>query len=207
MTELQRRMTPEKLMSDPGDASGTPFEKSKEYRLWTKKYEYPTDPKLAVARFLDMNDAHYLAWIRRILPLADRPYPEALAGLTAISREADRHVADPDYSLAVISIGMWSNLPVTKARLQARAETVRTAAALLTWKTRHGHFPDSLAECLHPTPLDPFDLHALRYRKEGEGFVLYSVGEHGKFDGGRLGRKPRGNEYLFRYPRPVYTGK
>jgi hypothetical protein len=207
MSDSERRTIPAMLKGEAGDASKPSFEKTKEYRVWTKRYGYPTDPKLAVSRYLDMNDAHYLSWMRRILPLADLPYPEALSAITALTREAEKNANHPDYNLAAMSIVTWAMLPARKARHQAVAETVRTAAALLAWKTRQGHFPDSLAECVSPPPVDPFDLHTLRYRREGEGFVLYSIGAGGKFDGGQPDKKPRPTETLFRYPRPVYTNR
>jgi hypothetical protein len=38
-------------------------------------------------------------------------------------------------------------------------------------------------------PTDPFDGHSLRYKKLAKGYVVYSVGEDGKDDGGV---EPRG---------------
>jgi len=207
MSESERHMRPDKLVSEPGDTSNPPFEKTKEYRLWTRKYQYPTDPKLAMARFLDMNDAHYLAWMRRLFSLVDLPYPESLSGIQAIARESKKNELHPDYTLAALSIVVWPQLPAGKARHQAGAETLRTAAALLAWKIQNGHFPESLAECLKSVPLDPFDLRPLRYRREGDGFVLYSIGESGKFEGGQPNKRPRPGETFFRYPRPVYPNK
>jgi hypothetical protein len=200
MSDSERHNIPEMLKGEP---SKQPFEKTRAYREW-KKYQYPTDPTLAFSRFIDMNNAHYLAWMRRVLPLADLPYPEALSGIKAITREAEKNAAHPDYSLAAMSFATWASLPASKARCQANAETTRAAAALLAWKTAHGQFPESLTECLRPGPLDPFDQHPLHYRKEGEGFLVYSVGETGKFDGGSLDQRPPSREILLRYPRPVY---
>jgi len=204
MSDSQRNMRPDRF---PGGADDDAIKKTKEYRLMTKKYQYPTDPKLAMARFMDMNDAHYLAWMRRLLPLTDLPYPEFLAGTQAIAREAQSHETHPDYNLAAMSISIWPQLPARKARFQAGSEILRTAAALIAWKTQHGQFPESLAECLKSVPQDPFDLHPLRYRKEGAGFVLYSIGESGKFDGGSANKRPRPGESWIRYPRPVYPKK
>jgi hypothetical protein len=51
-----------------------------------------------------------------------------------------------------------------------------------------GSYPDSLAE-LKPTyfkelPVDPFSGQPFHYRKEGKGYLLYSVGENGKDEEG-----------------------
>lgn len=207
MYDSQRLRIPAMLRGEPGNASNPPFKKTPEYRVMTRKYHYPIDPAQAASRFLAMNDAHSLAWMRRLFPLVDLPYPEALPGIKAIAREAEENQKHPDYSLAAISTITWAMMPAVKARQQALAETVRTAAALLAWQARHGHFPDTLAEGLTPTPLDPFDLRPLRYRREGEGFVLYSIGQTGKFDGGQPNQKSHAGESLFRYPRPVSIHK
>ncbi len=37
---------------------------------------------------------------------------------------------------------------------------------------------------LHAVPLDPFDNKPLRYRKDDQGVIVYSVGPDGKDDGG-----------------------
>jgi hypothetical protein len=64
-----------------------------------------------------------------------------------------------------------------------------TAIALKRYQLRHGNYPDDLAalvpEILTSVPRDPVDGKPLRYRRDGEKqFVLYSVGEDEKDDGG-----------------------
>lgn len=204
MLDTQRKLIPQIVQGDPNDAKNPPFRKTAEYRAWTKKYHYPTEPKQAAMRNIDMNDAHILEWMRRLLPLVDLPYPQALAGITSITQEAKKNADHPDYILAAMAISTWEELPAAKARHQADAETVRAAAALLALKAQKGHFPETLAECLNPAPIDPFNRQALHYRREGEGFVIYSVGKTGKFDGGQPEKRPTPNESLFRYPRPAY---
>ena len=57
------------------------------------------------------------------------------------------------------------------------------------WRAEHGQCPDSLDSLVPGTldtvPLDPFSSAALQYRRDGERYVLYSVGPDGKDDGGR----------------------
>lgn len=36
---------------------------------------------------------------------------------------------------------------------------------------------------MKPVPTDPFDGKPLRYRQEGKGFVVYSIGATGKYTG------------------------
>jgi len=74
-----------------------------------------------------------------------------------------------------------------------RAETAKqmteTAIALKRYQLRHGSYPADLdllvPEFMPAVPLDPVDGQPLRYRRNADGtFLLYSVGENGKDDGG-----------------------
>ncbi|HLK61262.1 MAG TPA: hypothetical protein VKU00_32230, partial [Chthonomonadaceae bacterium] len=91
-----------------------------------------------------------------------------------------------------------------RATDQARISIVQTGASLLAWKAKHGAFPNRLEEALPTIPTDPFDGKPLRYRRESNGFVVYSIGVTGNFDGGSPDEKPDAKESLFRYPRPSY---
>ena len=59
----------------------------------------------------------------------------------------------------------------------------------LRYRLATGNLPDTLAELvptyLDAVPKDPFDESELRYRKLESGFVVYSVGNDGKDDGGQ----------------------
>ena len=78
-------------------------------------------------------------------------------------------------------------------RRAARAEVARnivvTAIALKRYQLRHQQLPDSLAELvpdfLKAVPTDYMNGQPLRYRRNADkAFLLYSVGENGKDDGG-----------------------
>ena len=74
-----------------------------------------------------------------------------------------------------------------------RAETTKqmaiAAIALKRYQLKHGNYPPDLnslvPEFVPKVPLDPVDGQPLRYRRNADGtFLLYSVGENGKDDGG-----------------------
>ena len=71
-------------------------------------------------------------------------------------------------------------------RMAARCDFLQVATQLRAWKVQHGSYPDALdaLTTTAPPPLDPFSGEAYQYRREGEGFVLYSVGPDRKDDGG-----------------------
>jgi hypothetical protein len=86
--------------------------------------------------------------------------------------------------------------------VHARGEVVLAAAELLAYKARHGAFPQHMEQALPEPPPDPFTNCPLRYRREGDGFVVYSVGPKGDFDGRWPdGEKPK-DQAFFRYPAP-----
>jgi hypothetical protein len=73
--------------------------------------------------------------------------------------------------------------------IESAKRVVITAIALKRYQLKHGECPahlNSLApEFLPAVPLDPVDGQPLRYRRNADGtFLLYSVGENGKDDGG-----------------------
>jgi hypothetical protein len=76
-----------------------------------------------------------------------------------------------------------------KAMIEAVTLASRTGLACRLYKRRSGRYPGSLDELvpglLAEVPIDPFTGKPLVYRREGEGFVVYSLGSNQKDDGGR----------------------
>ena len=72
-------------------------------------------------------------------------------------------------------------------------------AAVMGFHARQKRFTDRLEEAITP-PVDPFTGKTLGYRKEPNGFVIYSAGPTGKFAGGAPGMKREGREAYYRYP-------
>ena len=70
----------------------------------------------------------------------------------------------------------------------AQLRSAQTALAVQRYRLAEGRLPDTLADLvpdyLETVPLDPFDGNDLRYKKLNIGFVVYSIGEDGKDDGG-----------------------
>lgn len=74
------------------------------------------------------------------------------------------------------------------------------SSAVLAYTGRHGAFPHRLKQATPRPPLDPFGTGPLRYRREGDGFVVYSAGPDGNFDGSRPGARRVRDQAYFRYP-------
>ncbi|MCK7476509.1 MAG: hypothetical protein M0C28_02210 [Candidatus Moduliflexus flocculans] len=75
------------------------------------------------------------------------------------------------------------------AMIEAVMSANRTGLACRLYKSRTGQYPDGLEalvpDLLTEVPIDPFTGKPLVYRREGEGFIVYSLGSNQKDDGGR----------------------
>jgi hypothetical protein len=89
-------------------------------------------------------------------------------------------VTSPEALSRYASEGLENNAPLRCAIVGLAVERYRR---------QHGRWPESLDELkgdfLRAVPLDPFDGQPLRYRKDDEGVVVYSVGPDRKDDGGK----------------------
>ncbi len=66
----------------------------------------------------------------------------------------------------------------------ANYRMTRAGLALLQYKQAHGAFPQTLDALEVEGLIDPFIDKPLRYRAEGDGFLVYSIGEDRKDNGG-----------------------
>jgi hypothetical protein len=96
-----------------------------------------------------------------------------------------------DNPYAIISQNAGSQLAAIRkaANAEVARNVVITAIALKRYELRHHQFPATLDELtpdlLKVVPIDCMDGQPLRYRLKADGtFLLYSVGENGKDDGG-----------------------
>jgi len=151
---------------------------------------------------LNGNGANVFRSMRQLSKVADKPYPESAAGVAKITDELA--AGGFDTSLASDLLSAYREVPAAKARLLARIRVLDSAAAVLKWNTRNTSLPDRLKEVLKTAPTDPFDLKSLRYRRDGNGFTLYSVGESARFCGQPTDKKQYNLEAVFTFPAPKY---
>lgn len=114
-----------------------------------------------------------------------RPFPEALAEFERVSA-ANR---DVQWS--------WPSRIISIVQTEASLRNAQIGLAVDRYVLTYAGLPDSLdalvPDYLDRVPLDPFDGQPLRYRRVGEGFVVYSVGKNLVDDGGV--RKVKSGEY------------
>jgi hypothetical protein len=122
-------------------------------------------------------------------PQGLRYYPEKVAGYHAgIARDV---LPFSTMYLAKILLPAVGNAAIKFALAQTDIALAVTACSLERYKLKVGHYPDSLAllvpDYLKSVPHDVMDGKPLRYRLEGDRFVLYSIGENQVDDGGVVG--------------------
>jgi ABC-type transport system involved in multi-copper enzyme maturation permease subunit len=90
--------------------------------------------------------------------------------------------------ISSISLPALSRILVQQARNNANLDSCKLALALKIYREKHGNYPDSLysvsPEIIPELPLDPFTGKNYIYRREGKGFIVYSVGPNETDDGG-----------------------
>ncbi|MFZ2640688.1 MAG: hypothetical protein WA117_06840 [Verrucomicrobiia bacterium] len=123
-------------------------------------------------------------------------YPDRLRRLNAIREKAEKL---PFYLIGSrVSVPSVLIAAVRDARSIALGRIVLAALAVERFRNDAHRLPESLAELapryLNTVPIDPFDGKPVRYKlfaAPKRGYVVYSVGEDGKDDGG-AGKSKRG---------------
>jgi hypothetical protein len=144
--------------------------------------------------------ARYLEFMRVGARLIEAPYAQPESDIhRELGDVARRHILSCFLTPAV------TRFKEMHCRTGARVHFTRAGLALLRHKKTHGAFPETLDELGLEGLVDPFTQKPLYYRAEGEGFVVYSVGEDMEDNGGRE-RQPRqktGYDLVWRYPKPT----
>jgi len=123
---------------------------------------------------------------------ARRPWLEAQQAINNVGVRINAIASRPDYFryyVSLISIPNFVRAAERASRVETERQTALAAIALKRCQLRHGNLPSSLEslvpEFLPAAPYDPMSGKALCYRLKPDGsFMLYSVGEDGKDDGG-----------------------
>ena len=149
---------------------------------------------------IDAWQADYLAHMRVLVAACDLPFSERRAAFSAADRQLRRETQDisnPIHLVTLLLMPTFATVDENEIRVHARVAVTLAAATILAQKARTHAFPNSLP----PGLTDPFTNKPLGYRSEGtNGFVVYSAGPGGDFDGGKPGEKVPPQESLFRYP-------
>ena len=147
------------------------------------------------------DETSFLRNMRKMIFLADQPYYKISKKLYEIQRKTYDYHRKFNYFLfsKYVIQNFYGSVYIT-AEIEAWIEGGHLTLALKAYKTKYGSYPENLKQLvpgiLPSLPLDPFTGKDFIYRKEGKGFIVYSVGRNLKDDGGVSSvKKRRSSDY------------
>lgn len=133
--------------------------------------------------WLYSDQLYYLKEMKRHIDDADLPYRIVHANASRPRPEPPRYVL-----FATLLLMRTDELSREVDRAKAGLAGSRIMLGIMAYRDRFGSYPpslDVLRERLHwSTPEDPFSGKSFGYRREGRGFVLYSIGDDLRDNGG-----------------------
>lgn len=157
---------------------------SMQYRLLAKTQFVARAAKTAI---LDV----YTPFLRDYKPSSDER--EVLRALEQRSRLAAQGSTLAAPVLSVI-MPVYEGVSGALDRSRARKRSLLASMDVLAFHRANGRWPATLIEA-GSDYTDPFDDKPLRYKLDGEGFRVWSVGQNGKDDGGKTNREKRGLDF------------
>jgi hypothetical protein len=139
----------------------------------------------------DMSDAWEVRLIEywrngfRILRNTPNKHIEQAVALKSLGDEVEKLDGKPTYELAAILMPVFSQAAVKLAMADEQTRLRRTTLEIARFRSKTGRWPASLGELARPPQPDIFTGKPPIYRRTDKGFLLYSVGEDRRDDGGR----------------------
>jgi hypothetical protein len=135
---------------------------------------------------LNLDELAYLRSMAAELDAFSLPWPESDRALKSL-RERQEALSLYRSLLTKMIMPVFERAVWSREKTAANLGDAQIALALCIYKSEHGAYPDSLATLEaagFKLPKDPFGGQPLRYRREGAGFIVYSIGSDMKDDGG-----------------------
>jgi len=147
--------------------------------------QWPASPVLRYAVAL------YLRNMSRIADAVKQPWPDVWESVRQIEQEK------PGFMQSALMPPMTRVVGPTGAGV-AKCRCARIALMIESYRREKGNLPQSLQELVpqfgQEIPADPFTGRDLLYRVQPGGFVVYSVFEDGRDDGGEIQKKENSRE-------------
>ncbi len=167
----------------------------------------PVVARLKKGGSLKAEQEYFQQSFRQVTAARKETYPDRLKSDALVRSRASQAL---EKKLAVAAVVMrWLNVSSKEAFGLAHLRLGQTAIALEQFRAAHqNHYPTALSELapdiLAAPPEDPFDGQPLRYRQQGRGYLLYSVGTDLKDDSGTRGNAKEG-DFVFEVVTPPKT--
>jgi len=138
----------------------------------------------------------YLETVPRMVELGDADYVRAQPLIDALEADAANWRAHYLRHRSRILVAMV--VPAWVRKAEARLAVAQVSFALRLYRAERGTYPESLGALtpavLAEVPADPFTGKPLMYAREGDGFLLYSIGLNGADDGGLAETEEQGKK-------------
>jgi|GEM_PF-1170776 len=142
--------------------------------------------------FFDYQQLYYLKGMADIISSSREPYWQAKKKLDNVDKELQELPKEEAMFIQSIAPAL-SRTQRKETELDAQLGNAEIALACHIYKGKHGVYPSSLKELtpeiLSSLPLDPFTGKDYVYRKTDEGFIVYSLGDNMRDDGGKHRKK------------------
>jgi hypothetical protein len=129
----------------------------------------------------------YLQTMTEAILLSEKPYWKAREEIKRLDERIQK-MPKKKAALAQLLVASVPKVFLRAAGDDAMLGNAELAIALKIYKARHGNYPDNLSglvpEITPELPEDPFSGKNHKYHRVGEGFIVYSVGDNWKDDGG-----------------------
>ena len=144
------------------------------------------------ANELDRYEARHLAFWRTAIPAVRQAGDDPMAVYRALKAVTDTELAaarrkQPFHEINAALVDIYPEAALKRASCEAKRRLRRTLLALLANHRQTNAYPESLGSLTPPPPPDPFTGQPFHYRRTERGFLLYSVGENLRDDGGKPG--------------------
>jgi len=150
---------------------------------WFRRAVWP--PIRTIAR---RDQIRYLRLGERCVEAAGLPFHQSRE--LRESALAETEAARPWISFARAISPDRSGFLASVAVHRVRCREAMLGFALKCYKERQGRYPGALEDLvpgvLQELPQDPFTGRPFRYQRKGEGFIVYSLGENGTDEGGKM---------------------
>jgi len=138
-----------------------------------------------------LDEAALLEYWERRITLARKPYRETAQQLNALARDVPRYALfTHDFRGPRPELPEWDSMrAASRDGTIAHVGLMRVGLGLAAYRTQFGGYPESLDQLRQAlkweVPEDPFSGKDFVYRRDGKGYLLYSLGRDLDDDGGR----------------------